>query len=69
MNADKLLEVINKNDTSADCKDFLDGQISSLALGINARELACEDEDGDPSDWAFRCGWLYGELLKASNRG
>ncbi len=48
MNADKLLEVIHKNDTSADCKAFLDGQISSLALEINARELACEDEAGDP---------------------
>ena len=64
----RLLSVTHPDDDPFDARRFLAGIRSSLS-GDWDDPSHDDDDDESPTNWAFRCGWLYGELLKASNRG
>ena len=63
MDARSLLKVTHEDDDPQDSRRFLAGMRASLA---NEWDDPCVDEDGSPSNWAFRCGWITGELSKVA---
>lgn len=63
MDMKDILKVTHQDDDPHETKCFLAGMKSSLS-GEWEDPSEDDDEDGSPTNWAFRCGWAVGELSK-----
>lgn len=63
----RLLSVTHPDDDPDDSKCFLAGIRSSLS-GDWDDPSQDDDEEGSPTNWAFRCGWAIGELSKITKQ-